>query len=243
VSAAETRQEIVAAADRLFYERGFEATSFAAIAAAVGLSRGNFYYHFKTKDEILQAVIAQRLSMTQAMVDAWQTADAYPADRIRSFIGILIMNKAKIVAYGCPVGTLCNELAKLDHVAKGDATKLFTLFRDWLARQFTALGREADADALALHVLMRSQGVATLATAFGDEAFISREIDDMCAWLEAQLPDRRAHPQTAPVNQPEGDSACSSSRSNSPPTRPRPPRSRTGTMPGSGVASTTASFS
>ncbi|ALA17392.1 MULTISPECIES: TetR/AcrR family transcriptional regulator [unclassified Chelatococcus] len=200
MGATDTRQEIVAAADRLFYERGFEATSFADIASVVGLSRGNFYYHFKTKDEILQAVIARRLSMTRDMLDAWQVEGADAADRIRSFIGILIMNKEKIVAHGCPVGTLCTELAKLDHLAKGEAAKLFTLFRDWLAGQFAALGREADADALAMHILMRSQGVAVLATALGDESFIRREVDDMSAWLEAQRPDRSALPQAATVS-------------------------------------------
>lgn len=199
MSAADTRREIVAAADRLFYERGFEATSFADIAAAVGLSRGNFYYHFKTKDRILEAVVARRLAQTRAMLDAWQTEASDPAERIRRFMGILIMNRAKIVAHGCPVGTLCNELAKIDHAAKDEATALFTLFRDWLARQFAALGREADADALAMHVLMRSQGVATLATAFGDDAFIRREVDGMGAWLEGQRPDGPAtqHATTA----------------------------------------------
>lgn len=39
-----TRQEIVEKADLLFYQRGFENTSFADIADAVGISRGNFYY-------------------------------------------------------------------------------------------------------------------------------------------------------------------------------------------------------
>lgn len=194
MGAVDTRRQIIEAADRLFYERGFEATSFADIATAVGLSRGNFYYHFKTKDEILRAVIALRTANTQAMLDAWQGATA-PAERIRSFIHILVMNRAKIMAHGCPVGTLCNELAKLDHAAKDDATKLFTLFRDWLARQFTALDREADADALALHILMRSQGVAALATAFRDEDFIRREVEDMDAWLNAQCPTGSPAPQ------------------------------------------------
>ncbi|MFG2875693.1 TetR/AcrR family transcriptional regulator [Streptomyces sp. NPDC048337] len=46
-----TREQIVDAANRLFCEQGFERTSFAAIAETVGISRGNFYYHFKTKDE------------------------------------------------------------------------------------------------------------------------------------------------------------------------------------------------
>ena len=188
MGARKTREHIVDAADRLFYERGFEATSFADIAKEVGLSRGNFYYHFKTKDEILAAVIAQRLTSTRTMLEAWGQDSASPEERIRSFVHILIANRAKIMVHGCPVGTLCNELAKLDHVAKDDAVRLFSLFRDWLAGQFAALGCEADADGLALHVLMRSQGVAALATAFRDEDFIRREVADMEAWLQAQCP-------------------------------------------------------
>lgn len=197
MGASDTRQYIVEAADRLFYEHGFEATSFADIAKAVGLSRGNFYYHFKTKDEILGAVITLRMANTRAMLDAWEEGASAPAERIRSFIHILLMNRVKIMAHGCPVGTLCNELAKLDHVGKDDAAKLFSLFRDWLARQFAALGRDKDADALALHLLMRSQGVAALATAFRDEGFIRREVEDMDAWLEAQHHGRASLPQPA----------------------------------------------
>lgn len=189
MSAADTRQQIVETADRLFYEQGFEATSFADIASAVNLSRGNFYYHFKTKDEILGAVIALRLANTRQMLETWEAEGREPADRIRSFIHILIMNRVKIMAYGCPVGTLCSELAKLDHIAKEEAAKLFILFRDWLARQFAAFGREKDAEALAMHILMRSQGVASLATAFHDASFIRREVDGMCDWLEALRPD------------------------------------------------------
>lgn len=188
MSASETREQIVDAADRLFYERGFEATSFADIAKDVGLSRGNFYYHFKTKDEILAAVIARRMASTRAMLEAWEQDATSPGERIRSFVHVLLANRTKIMAHGCPVGTLCNELAKLDHLAKDDAVRLFSLFRDWLARQFAALGHDADADALALHVLMRSQGVAALATAFRSEDFIRREVADMEAWLQAKCP-------------------------------------------------------
>lgn len=186
MSAEDTRRQIVEAADRLFYERGFEATSFADLAAAVHLSRGNFYYHFKTKDDVLRAVIAHRMITTRQMLDDWEVRNSQPASRIIAFIEILIANQAKIMAHGCPVGALCNELAKLQHAAKDDAAQLFALFRDWLARQFAALGRAADADQLAMHVLMRSQGVATLATAFADSAFIHREVQSMRDWLEMQ---------------------------------------------------------
>lgn len=186
---ASTRQTIVEVADRLFYEQGFESTSFAHIAAQVNISRGNFYYHFRTKDEILQAVIALRMDRTRAMLAAWEGEGADPEARIRSFIDLLIANRAKIMRFGCPVGTLCNELARLDHVAQGDANALFTLFRTWLARQFAALGHDPDAaDAHALHVLAGSQGVAALANAFRDEAFLRREVDALAAWLQAQRP-------------------------------------------------------
>ena len=178
-----TRDHILEAADRLFYRQGFEHTSFADIAAAVQISRGNFYHHFKTKDEILDAVIAMRLANTREMLAQWEREGQTPADRIRSFIHILIMNRRKIKSFGCPVGTLCTELAKLEHGSQAGANKLFTLFRTWLRRQFTLLGRKADADALAMHLLARSQGVATLANAFHDEKFIRQEVSQMDAWL------------------------------------------------------------
>lgn len=183
-----TREQIVEAADRLFYQQGYEHTSFTDIAAAVRISRGNFYYHFQSKDEILEAVIAARLADTRAMLDRWETAGATPAERIRSFIHMLVANRAAIKRHGCPVGTLCTELAKLEHAAQGEANELFTLFRTWLRRQFVLLGA-ADADALAMHLLARSQGVATLANAFRDEKFIRREVEQMCDWLDGHVED------------------------------------------------------
>ncbi len=178
-----TRDHIVEAADDLFYRRGFEHTSFSDIADVVQISRGNFYYHFKTKDEILDAVINARLAGTQRMLDQWEIEGNDPADRIRSFINILIANRAEIKRHGCPIGTLYSELAKLNHRSQAEANRLFTLFRTWLRRQFTLLGREADADALAMHLLARSQGVAALANAFHDEKFIRQEVNQMIDWL------------------------------------------------------------
>ena len=177
-----TRERIVAAADQLFYQQGYEHTSFAQIAAQVGISRGNFYHHFKTKDDILDAVIRYRVAGTTSMLQQWEAADDDPQARIRSFIHILIMNRAKIKLYGCPVGTLCGELGKIDHPARDDANQLFTLFRLWLRQQFEHLGCE-DADGLAMHLLALSQGIATLASAFHDENFLRQEVDRLNAWL------------------------------------------------------------
>jgi AcrR family transcriptional regulator len=182
-----TRAEIVAAADDLFYRQGYAQTSFADVAAVVEISRGNFYHHFKTKDEILDAVIAARLAKTERMLERWERAAKRPADAIRSFIQMLVANRGDIKRYGCPVGTLASELAKLGHPSQPGANQLFTLFRTWLAGQFARLGRKADADALALHLLARSQGIASLANAFHDEAFIRREVRLMENWLQGEI--------------------------------------------------------
>lgn len=185
--ASSTRDLIVEKADTLFYQGGFEVTSFADIAAAVGISRGNFYHHFKTKDDILDAVIARQVERTRAMLHGWQAEGEGPRERILSFIHMLIANRTKIMAFGCPVGTLCSELAKLDHAAQHRVTEIFGLFRDWLAGQFRALGAGDRAEPLALHLLAWSQGVAVMATAFRDEAFIRSEVAGIEHWL-ATLP-------------------------------------------------------
>ena len=183
-----TRTQIVEAADRLFYERGFAATSFADIAAEVQISRGNFYHHFKTKDDILAAVIGHRLDQRGDLLGSWQSELDDPKARIGAFIDILVMNQARIMRHGCPVGTLCNELARLGHPAEGAATGLFTLFRVWLVRQFDLLGAATNSDVLALHLLARSQGIAAIANAYRDETFVRHEVELLHAWLDAVAP-------------------------------------------------------
>jgi AcrR family transcriptional regulator len=181
-----TRSAIVDAADALFYHRGYAHTSFADIAGAVGISRGNFYYHFRTKDEILDAVIAGRIERTRTMLAEWGGGAESPLGRIRAFVHIVLRNQADIERYGCPVGTLTAEMAKLGHPARAEAATLFVLFRDWLREQFQAMGAGSDADALALHVLVWSQGVATLANALGDAGLLTAEVARMERWLDEQ---------------------------------------------------------
>jgi AcrR family transcriptional regulator len=53
--AEKTRELIVETALRLFRERGFEATTMRAIAAEAGVSVGNAYYYFSSKEQLVQA--------------------------------------------------------------------------------------------------------------------------------------------------------------------------------------------
>lgn len=180
-----TRERIVTMADDLFYQQGFEHTSFTDIAKVLNISRGNFYHHFKTKDQILHAVIEHRLLKTQEILTNWEQQSDTPEQRIKCYIRIVVTNWTKIKHYGCPVGTLSNELAKLNHAYRTDAKKIFTLFRRWLKTQFTQLSKDIDADKLAMHVLAWSQGVATMANAFQNKDFVLQEVDRMCLWVDS----------------------------------------------------------
>jgi AcrR family transcriptional regulator len=181
-----TRADIVRSADELFYRQGFEHTSFADIADAVRISKGNLHYHFKTKDQILAAVIDARIAERHEMVQRWEAEQATAVGRIRCYIRLVAVNGADVEKYGCPVGTLTIELSKLGHRSLESAAEIFSLFRTWLGGQFAALGRAGDADELAMHVLAFSQGIATMSTAYQDREFVRREIDKLCVWVEEQ---------------------------------------------------------
>jgi len=179
----ETRQQIVAAADDLFYRQGFALTTFADITEAVNISRGNLYHHFKAKDDILDAVIEVRLKNTQDTLGQWDTEGGTPMARIESYIKSLQGNWSLIREYGCPAGTLCTELTKLNHAAKEDSIKVLTLFRRWLKNQFKALNSMEDPDLLAMQMLSWGQGVAAVGNAFKDMKFVKQEVQKMCDWL------------------------------------------------------------
>jgi len=82
--AAETRAGILDAAERLFAERGFDATPTSAIAEAAGVPKGLLFYYFPTKPQLLRALVAERMSLGPVDVDAL----AEPGDPARSLLNL-----------------------------------------------------------------------------------------------------------------------------------------------------------
>ena len=63
--AEERRNEILDVAERLFGTKGFDGTSTTDILNEIGIARGTLYYHFKSKEDILDAMIER---MTGSLV-------------------------------------------------------------------------------------------------------------------------------------------------------------------------------
>lgn len=82
------RQALLLAAARLFREKGFDATSTRDIALAVGMHSGSPFYHFKSKDALLLAVMEEGMRLASArQASALQAAAAMsPLQQLRCLI-------------------------------------------------------------------------------------------------------------------------------------------------------------
>ena len=68
-SAEERRLEIIQTSERLFRENGYASTSVDAIIKEMGVAKGTFYYYFKSKEEVLPAIVDHTLDQIVAMVE------------------------------------------------------------------------------------------------------------------------------------------------------------------------------
>lgn len=177
------RQRIIGAADSLFYRNGYNQTSFQDISDATGIPRGNFYYYFKTKDEILNAVVDTRISELNIMLKQCEADTDDARERLLMFSNMLENNREDVIQSGCPIGTLSSELAKDDPVLHEKSRQAFILLRDWIKRQFEALGLN-NADDLAMDLLAKLQGVTVMACAFKDDEFIWRSHNEIKEWIK-----------------------------------------------------------
>jgi len=83
---ADSRQEILRAAARLFNKRGYDATSMSDVAGALKLSKGGLYHHFRGKDEILFSLMEHALDITQERVMNAVRGIVNPEERLRMLI-------------------------------------------------------------------------------------------------------------------------------------------------------------
>jgi len=176
------RERLVAAALEMLYQQGIEKTTLADIAAAAGVPLGNVYYYFKTKNDIVQAVVESHIVEARAMLAAIEAAHDDPRDRLKTLFGVLAGQGELVARYGCPHGTLCLELDKrADGPALADPLMREPV--DWAERQFQAMGR-ADARDLAIEVIARYQGTALLTTTFRDPELMARESVRVADWID-----------------------------------------------------------
>jgi AcrR family transcriptional regulator len=86
----DSRQDILRTSARLFRERGYDATSMNDISAALKLSKGGLYHHFRSKDEILFHIMNHAMEITEERVLAPVRKVSDPEERLRALIRLHI---------------------------------------------------------------------------------------------------------------------------------------------------------
>lgn len=84
VKSEQTRQKVAAAALRMFREIGFEKTTMRGIAAEAGVSVGNAYYYFASKDDLVHELYIQVQAEHAALASEALDGTASLADRLKA---------------------------------------------------------------------------------------------------------------------------------------------------------------
>jgi len=109
---AQNHEKIVSLAARAFRERGGDSSGIGTVMKKVGLTKGGFYRHFKSKDDLLVEAVARALDeMGTGMVEAAESAPQGQA--LRAIIErYLSTAHANSLGTGCVVSALGPEFAR-----------------------------------------------------------------------------------------------------------------------------------
>ncbi len=178
------RERLVAAACELLHRQGIEKTTLAEIAQSADVPPGNVYYYFKTKDEVIEAVIDARVQEALAMTAALERHHRTPKGRLKALVATFAQQGETIALFGCPFGTLCSEL---DRRSTGPDTAVARLMRvplEWTEAQFRLMGR-TDARDLAFDLIASYEGTALLTNTFRDPELLTREARRLARWIHS----------------------------------------------------------
>lgn len=180
---SDKRERLLKAARSLIHRQGFHQATLADISELSGVSIGNMYYYFKTKEEIIAAVIEDRTERFQALTESWEQ-ESDPRERLGKFLDMPMMIRESIAKHGCPVGSLSQELNKFGDVNASLATKPLNAQLEWVTEQFRQMGRE-DATAMGRQFISALQGASLLANALNESDVLVEQIGRIRGWVNA----------------------------------------------------------
>ena len=193
---AKTRARIIATAADLMRIRGVGATTLDDVVSASNVSKSQLYRNFEDKPALVRAVI-------ELVGDRTIEGERERLEKVRTFAGLRRWRDALIARnalqdgrYGCPLGSLANEVADQDSLARAKLNDLFTAWQelfDGVLRRFQADGvlpPDVDVAQLATGFVAAVQGGYLLAQTARDVAPMASAIDMAIAHVQLLARDR-----------------------------------------------------
>ena len=154
-----TRERIVSAALKLFYDQGIKSVGVDAVAETAGMTKRTLYYHFKSKDDLVAAYLEARDQPNLAQFKRWfDAAQGDLADKTESIYANLARAARHPKWKGCGFLRTAAELANMPGhpaIVIGRAHK--RKFEDWMRQSFEGAGL-ADAVTLARQIVLLLDG-------------------------------------------------------------------------------------
>jgi len=157
---AESRDRILFSAERLFTKSGFDQVSIDQVMQDAGMTRGAFYAHFRSKQELYSEAILSA---------AWRMGAQHPADvetLIRAYLSPEHLGQKK---GSCPLAFLVSDIGQRDQPVRDSYTKVFSA----LATKVSGVP-DAEPDAAALRALVLMVGGVAVARALNDPILVER---------------------------------------------------------------------
>lgn len=185
---ATTRDQILDAATRLIHLQGYQGTSLDDVLRKSGVGKGNFYYHFKSKEELGYAIIDRVMQafVRRTLEPAFADTSGDPIAQIHAFLDRVLDNqRQRNCVGGCPIGNLASELSD---VHEGFRQQLARVFAAWRAKLTEALSRgqlggrvreDVEPSALAQFLVASLEGAILLTKVSKDIRIMERCVEQL----------------------------------------------------------------
>jgi AcrR family transcriptional regulator len=155
-------EQILAAADKLFYTQGIRAVGVDAVAAEAGVSKRTLYNHYPTKDALIAAYLTARFRHIAP-------SDAPAAEQILGIFERLERVFGRPDFRGCPFVNAVAEISDPKHPASGIAVRFKDERREWFRALLERLGVR-DPGGLAMQLAILTDGAIAAALVRRDPA-------------------------------------------------------------------------
>ena len=170
IQAEVTRKKIMQTAADEIYRVGFQSASIGEILRKLGVSKGCFYHHFPTKQELGYAVLEE--TFTQFQTDIWNPvlSDKNPLAAVINMLSNAAKNLDKErVKLGCPINNLAQEMSPIDEGFRIRVEHIYEMWRTRLtesllrAQQDGYMHRHVEANEVAVLIMTVMQGAIGIA--------------------------------------------------------------------------------
>jgi TetR/AcrR family transcriptional repressor of nem operon len=190
---ARTRRRIVGHATELVHRQGLKGTSIDEIIRAAGVTKGSFYFHFASKEELGYAVIDQAAAYVLAGLLAMAEVQNLSAGRRLEGMFDLIRQAVEShdCSRGCILGNLALEMSDMHDGYRQHLQGIFGQWRDLFQttlEEMQAAGELApnlDAAAFAMHSLSALEGGILLSKVQRDPLPLRTEIEYLLRELDS----------------------------------------------------------